>query len=32
MADHPSILARKIPWTEEPARLHIVHRVAKSQT
>ena len=26
---HPNILAWKIPWTEEPGRLH---RVAKSQT
>ena len=27
MATHSSILALKIPWTEEPGRLHIVHRV-----
>ena len=32
MATHSSILAWRIPWTEEPGRLHIVHRVAKSQT
>ena len=30
MATHSSVLARKIPWTEEPGGL--VHRVAKSQT
>ena len=28
MATHSSILAWRIPWTEEPT----VHRVAKSQT
>ena len=27
-----SVLAWKIPWTEEPGRLHTVHGVAKSQT
>ena len=32
MATHSSILAWKIPWTEEPGRLHAVHRVTKSQT
>ena len=32
MAMHSSTLALKIPWTEEPGRLHIVHRVAKSRT
>ena len=32
MATHFSILAWKIPWTEEPCRLYIVHRVAKSWT
>ena len=32
VATHPSILAWRIPWTEEPGRLHTVHRVAKSQT
>ena len=31
MATHSSILAWKIPWTEEPGRLQ-VHRVAKNQT
>ena len=31
MATHSSILAREIPWTEEPGRLHTVHRVTKSQ-
>ena len=32
MATHCSILAWKIPWTEEPGRLHTVHGVTKSQT
>ena len=32
MATHSSILARKIPWTEEPGGLHTVHEVAKSWT
>ena len=32
MAPHSSTLAWKIPWTEEPGRLHAVHEVAKSQT
>ena len=32
MATHSSILAWKIPWTEEPGGLHTVHRVAKNQT
>ena len=32
MAPHSSILAQRIPWTEEPGGLHIVHRVTKSQT
>ena len=32
MAIHSSILAWKIPWTEEPVGLHIVHGVTKSQT
>ena len=27
-----SILAWRIPWTEEPGGSHTVHRVAKSQT
>ena len=31
MATHSSILAWKIPWTEEPDMLHTVHRAAKSQ-
>ena len=30
MATHSSILACRIPWTEEPGRLHTVHGVAKS--
>ena len=32
MATHSSILAWKIQGTEEPGRLHTVHRVAKSRT
>ena len=32
MAIHCSILAWRIPWTEEPGGLYIVHGVAKSQT
>ena len=32
MAVSSSILAWKIPWTEEPDRLHTVHEIAKSQT
>ena len=32
MATHSSILAWKIPWTEEPGRLQSVCGVAKSQT
>ena len=31
MAAHSSILAWKIPWMEEPGRLHAVHGVAKSR-
>ena len=31
-ATHSSIVAWRIPWTEEPGRLHTVHGVAKSQT
>ena len=27
-----SILARRIPWTQEPGRLHTVHMVAESDT
>ena len=30
MATHSSILAWRIPWTEEPGGLHTVHGVAKS--
>ena len=32
MAIQSSILARKMPWTEEPGGLHIVHGVAKHWT
>ena len=32
MAAHSSIPAWRIPWTEEPGRLHTVHRVAESRT
>ena len=32
MATHSSTLAWKVPWTEEPGRLHTVHGVAKSRT
>ena len=32
MATYSSIFAWRIPWTEEPDRLHTVHGVAKSQT
>ena len=32
MATHSSILAWRIPWTEEPGGLHTVHEVAKSWT
>ena len=32
MAIHSSTIAWKIPWTEEPGRLHVVHGVAKSRT
>ena len=32
MATHSSILAWRIPWTEEPGGLHTVHGVAKSRT
>ena len=32
MATHSSILAWRIPWTEEPGRLHTVHGVPKSWT
>ena len=32
MATHCSILVWKIPWTEEPGRLHAIHRITKNQT
>ena len=32
MATASSILAGRIPWTEEPVGQHTVHEVAKSQT
>ena len=32
MATHSRILARMIPWTEEPGGLQAVHGFAKSQT
>ena len=32
MATHSSILAERIPWTEEPGGLQLVHAVAKSWT
>ena len=32
MVTHSSILAEKIPWTEEPAWWATVHGVAKSHT
>ena len=32
MATRSSVLAWRIPWTEEPGRIHIVHEVAKSWT
>ena len=32
LATYSSILALRIPWTEEPDGLHTVHRVTKSQT
>ena len=32
MAIHSSTIAWKIPWTEDPRRLHVVHGVAKSRT
>ena len=32
MAPHSSTLAWKIPWMEEPGRLHAVHGVFESQT
>ena len=32
MAPHSGILAWKIPWMEEPGRLHAVHGVTEGQT
>ena len=32
MATHSSVLAWKIPWTEEPGRLYLAHGLAKSWT
>ena len=32
MATPSSILAGRIPWTEEPGGLHTVHGIAKCQT
>ena len=32
MATHSSILAWRIPWTEEPGGLESVHAVPKSRT
>ena len=32
MGTHSRILALKIPWTEEPGRLHTVQGVSQSQT
>ena len=32
MAPHSNTLTWKIPWTEEPGRLHAVHGVVKSWT
>ena len=32
MITHSSILAWRIPWTEEPGRLYTVHGIAKSRT
>ena len=32
LATHSSILAWRIPWTEEPGGLYIVHGGVKSQT
>lgn len=31
MATHPSILASRIPWTDEPGGLHVDQRIKKSQ-
>ena len=32
MATHSGTLAWKIPWMEEPGRLHAIHGIAKSRT
>ena len=32
MASHSDVLARQIPWTEEPGGLQSIHGVVKSQT
>ena len=32
IATHSSILAWRIPWTQEPGKLRVVHRVTKSWT
>ena len=32
MATHVSVLAWRIPWTEEPGGLHTVHEVSKADT
>ena len=32
IANHSSILACRVPWTDEADRLHTVHGVTKSQT
>ena len=32
MATHSSILAWRIPWTEEPGGVYIVHGITKSET
>ena len=32
MATHSSILAWRIPWTEEPVELQAQHEITKSQT
>ena len=31
-ATHSSILTWRIPWTEEPGRLHTVHAITESDT
>ena len=32
IANHANVLAWRIPWTEEPHRLHSVHGVVKRET